>query len=344
MKKALITGVTGQDGYFLSKFLLQKGYEVHGLARRNSQKSLGTLQNLTEKELAEIKIHWGDITDYFFIESLIKKFQFDEIYHLAAQSFVELSFTNPKLTYDVNIGGTLNIANIIKDYSPKTKLYFAATSEMFGKVQQVPQNEETPFYPRSPYGVSKLAGFWTIKNYRESYNLFMSNGILFNHESEVRGPEFVTRKISSGVAKIKYGLQDCIELGNIDSKRDWGYAPEYVEGMWKILNHNKSDDFVLATNENHSIREFIEEAFKIIEKEIVWEGEDFNEIGRNKKDGKILIKINPNYLRPAEVNVLIGDYSKAKKKLNWEPKTKFKDLVKIMVKSDLKRLEQNIKI
>ena len=342
MKKALITGVTGQDGYFLSQLLLEKGYKIYGLARRNSQKSLGSLEFLSEEMKKQIKTYWGDITDCFFVEKIIKEGQFDEIYHLAAQSFVHLSFDNPKLTYNVNIGGTLNIVNTVKEYSSKSKLYFAATSELFGKVKEVPQNENTPFYPRSPYAISKLAGFWTIKNYRESYGLFMSNGILFNHEGEMRGPEFVTRKISLGVAKIHYGLQKYIELGNLDARRDWGYAKDYVEGMWKILQYKKPDDFVLATGENHSIREFVEEAFHIIGKRIVWEGEGVNEIGKDKETGNILIKVNSNYFRPAEVEHLIGDASKAKRELNWEPKTKFKDLVKLMVEFDLKRVKQKL--
>lgn len=341
MKKALITGITGQDGYWLTKLLIDKGYEVHGLVRRNSQKSLGNLDYLPIEYKSQINIHWGDITDCFFVEKIIRENKFDEIYHLAAQSFVELSFQNPKLTYDVNIGGTLNVVNSVKDFSPHSRMYFAATSEIFGKAIKQPQNEETPFYPRSPYGVSKLAGFWTVKNYRESYNLFMSNGILFNHESEMRGPEFVTRKISMGVAKIKLGLQEYIELGNLDSKRDWGYAPEYVEAMWKILQHEKPDDFVIATGENHSVREFVEEAFKIVGIEIVWEGEGVNEVGKDKKNNKTIIKINPNFYRPAEVYELRGDYSKAKKELGWEPRTKFKDLVKIMVEADLKRFGIN---
>ena len=310
--------------------------------RRNSQKSLGSLEFLPEETRKQIKIYWGDITDCFFVEKIIKEGQFDEIYHLAAQSFVHLSFSNPKLTYDVNIGGTLNVTNAIKEYAPKSKLYFAATSELFGKVKEVPQNENTPFYPRSPYAISKLAGFWTIKNYRESYNSFMSNGILFNHEGEMRGPEFVTRKISLGVAKIHYGLQKYIELGNLDAKLDWGYAKDYVKGMWKILQYEKPDDFVLATGEAHSIREFIEEAFHTIGKEIIWEGEGVNEIGKDKETGDILIKVNPEYFRPAEVEHLIGDYSKAKRELNWEPKTQFKDLVKLMVESDLKGVKQEL--
>jgi GDPmannose 4,6-dehydratase len=338
MKKALITGITGQDGYFLTELLLEKGYEVHGIVRRNSQNSLGNLESLNESDLQKIKIHWGDITDNLFIDSVIKTINPQEIYHLAAQSFVGFSFENPKFTYDVNISGTLNIINAVKEYASNSKLYFAATSELFGKVQEIPQKETTPFYPRSPYGVSKLAGFWSIKNYRESYDLFMSNGILFNHESEMRGPEFVTRKITIAVSKISKGLQDCLELGNLDAKRDWGYAKDYVEGMWRILQHNKADDFVLSTNETHSVKEFVELSFKFAGIEIEWEGTGINEIGKDAKTGKILVKVNPAFFRPAEVDILIGDYSKAKSKLEWEPKTRFEDLVKIMIEKDLERI------
>ncbi|EHP84937.1 GDP-mannose 4,6-dehydratase [Methanotorris formicicus] len=342
MKKAIITGITGQDGYFLTKLLLEKGYEVHGIVRRNSQNSLGNLDYLPKEEREQIIIYWGDITDNAFIDSVIKKVQPDEVYHLAAQSFVWFSFKNPRFTYDVNIGGTLNVVNAIKEYSPHSKMYFAATSELYGKVQEIPQKETTPFYPRSPYAVSKLAGFWTVKNYRESYDLFMSNGILFNHESEMRGPEFVTRKISLGVAKIYYGLQDCIELGNLNAKRDWGYAKDYVYGMWLILQHIKPDDFVLATGETHSVREFVEEAFKVVGIDIEWEGEGINEVGKDANTGKVLVKVNPEYFRPAEVDILVGDYSKAKRELGWEPKVKFKDLVRIMVEKDLERIENGI--
>ena len=339
-KKALITGITGQDGFFLSKLLLSKGYEVHGLVRRNSQKSIGSLEMLPLDELQKIVIHWGDIIDTLFLGSLIKKEQYDEIYHLAAQSFVALSFTNPRATYDINISGTLNVVNAIKEYSPKSRLYFAATSELFGKVKESPQTEETPFYPRSPYGVSKLAGFWTIKNYRESYGLFMANGILFNHESEVRGEEFVTRKITLAVANISLGKQKFVEVGNLESKRDWGYAADYVEGMWKILQHDIPEDFVLATGKNHTIREFIERAFSSAGITVVWEGEGIEEIGRNKATGEIVVKINPQFFRPAEVDALIGDASKAKEKLQWEPKTTFDELADLMVRSDLVLLEK----
>jgi GDPmannose 4,6-dehydratase len=338
MKKALITGISGQDGYFLTKLLLEKGYEIHGIVRRNSQNSLGNLECLDENNLQKIKIHWGDITDNLFIDTVISKIKPDEIYHLAAQSFVGFSFENPKFTYDVNIGGTLNIINAVKEYSSDSKTYFAATSELFGKVQEIPQKETTSFYPRSPYGVSKLAGFWSIKNYRESYNLFMSNGILFNHESEMRGPEFVTRKITLAVAKISKGLQESLELGNLDAKRDWGYAKDYVEGMWRILQHNEADDFVLSTNETHSVKEFVELAFKFAGIIVEWEGTGIDEIGKDAKTGKILVKVNPAFFRPAEVDILIGDHSKAKTKLGWEPKTKFEELVKIMIEKDLERI------
>lgn len=321
MKKALITGISGQDGYFLSQFLLDKNYEVYGLVRRNSQASLGSLELLDEEIRNKIKICWGDITDYYYIEKLIKEIKPDELYHLAAQSFVGLSFENPKLTYDTNINGTLNIVNAVKEFSPKTKVYFAGTSELYGKAKECPQNEDTPFYPRSPYGISKLAGYWTIKNYRESYGLFMSNGILFNHESEVRGKEFITRKITIGLANIIKGKQKFIEIGNIDAKRDWGYTKDYVKGMWMILQYNKPDDFVLATGENHSIKEFVEESFKCV----------------GISDWEKYIKINKEFIRPAEVNVLKGDYSKAKKELGWEPKTNFKELIKIMINNDLKK-------
>jgi len=343
MKKALITGITGQDGYYLTKLLLKKGYEVHGIVRRNSQNSIGNLRYLSEEEREQITLHWGDITDNLFIDNVMKTVQPDEVYHLAAQSFVGFSFENPKFTYDVNIGGTLNMVNAVKEYSPSSRFYFAATSELYGKVQEVPQRETTPFYPRSPYGVSKLAGFWTVKNYRESYGLFMSNGILFNHESPMRGPEFVTRKITLAVARIYYNLQDCLELGNLNAKRDWGFAGDYVYGMWKMLQHSKPDDFVLATNEAHSVREFAEEAFKVVGMDIEWEGEGIREVGRDANSGKVLVKVNPKYFRPCEVDLLIGDYSKAKRELGWEPKTKFKDLVKMMVEADLERVANGLK-
>ncbi len=342
MKKALVTGITGQDGYFLTKLLLEKGYDVYGVVRRNSQNSIGNLQYLSKEELESVKICWGDITDNLFIDETIKNVQADEIYHLAAQSFVSFSFNNPRLTYDVNIGGTLNVANSVMNYSPHSRTYFAATSELYGKVQETPQKETTPFYPRSPYGVSKLAGFWTMKNYRESYDLFMSNGILFNHESEMRGPEFVTRKISLGVASIYHGLSENIELGNLDSKRDWGYAEDYVHAMWLMLQHEKPDDFVVATGETHSVREFVEEAFKVAGIDIEWKGSGVKETGIDTRTKKTIVKINPQFFRPAEVDLLIGDYSKAKKELGWKPNVKFNKLVEIMVENDLKVIEKRV--
>ncbi|MEM3791056.1 MAG: GDP-mannose 4,6-dehydratase [Thermoproteota archaeon] len=332
--KALITGITGQDGYFLSQFLLSKGYEIYGIARRNAAKKLGTLDLLSENLKNQIHIYYGDITDTNFINEIVSELKPDELYHLAAQSFVAYSFTNPSFTYDVNIGGTLNVVNAVKDHSKDTKLYFAGTSEMYGKPVKVPQNEETPFYPRSPYAISKLAGFWTVKMYREAYGLFMSNGILFNHESEVRGPEFVTRKISIGVSKIYHGSDKPIELGNLNAVKDWGYAKDYVEGMWKILNHKTADDFVLGTGEPHKVREFVEEAFKVINIEIRWDGEGLNEVG--VADNKILVKVNKEFFRPLEADNFIADYSKARTQLGWKPKTSFKELVKIMVNHDLR--------
>ena len=334
MKKALITGISGQDGYFLSKSLLEKGYEVHGILRRDSQKDIGTLKHLEQND--KITLHWGDITDSIFIDNTIKEIKPDELYHLAAQSFVDLSFINPKNTYDINIGGTLNIVNAVKEYSPTTRVYFAATSELYGQIKETPQTEETPFYPRTPYGISKLAGFWIIKNYRERYNLFMANGILFNHESEHRGSEFVTRKITLSIANILKGKQERIELGNLEAKRDWGYAKEYVEAMWLILQQDRPDDFVISTGETHTIKEFVEEAFKVAGIDIIWEGTGIDEIGIDNKSKKVLVKVNPKYFRPAEVDLLIGDCSKAKTQLNWKRKVDFKQLVRIMVDYDMK--------
>ena len=326
MKKALITGITGQDGYFLSKFLLEKGYEVHGLVRRNSQMSYGNLQHLDKEMFNKIRIHWGDVTDHAIVSSLIKNEQFDEVYHLAAQSFVGVSFSNPHSTYDINIGGTLNLVNAVKEYSPKTRFYFAATSELYGATETKPQNETTPFYPRSPYGVSKLAGFWTTKNYRESYNLFMSNGILFNHESEMRGEEFVTKKIVRNAVKVVRKEIESFEIGNLDAKRDWGYAGDYVVGMWQMLQQDKPGDYVLAMGRNHGIREFIEAAFKHLGITIAWEGQGVDEVGKDATTKQVLVRINPKFFRPAEVDELIGDASKARTELGWEPKVDFAGL------------------
>jgi len=340
-KKALITGIRGQDGAYLAKFLLEKGYEVWGADRRS-----GDFSNWRLKELGidkEIKYIYMDLLEFTNIFRVIDKVQPDEIYNLAAQSFVGVSFEQPILTAEVDAIGVLRILEAIRTLKPNTKFYQASTSEMFGKVQEVPQTEKTPFYPRSPYGVAKLFGHWITVNYRESYNIFACSGILFNHESPLRGIEFVTRKITYGVARIKYGLQNKIVLGNLSSKRDWGYAPEYVEAMWLMLQQDEPDDYIIATNETHEVREFVELAFKVVDIDIKWEGEGVNEKGIDKKTGKILVEVSPEFFRPAEVDLLIGDYSKAEKKLGWKPKTKFSDLVQIMVEADLKRVELDLK-
>ncbi|MCW1891739.1 MAG: GDP-mannose 4,6-dehydratase [Candidatus Uhrbacteria bacterium] len=334
MKTALITGISGQDGYFLTTLLLQKGYVVHGIVRRNSQASIGTLRYVDDTDRARVQIHWGDVTDHVFIERLFREHDFDEVYHLAAQSFVGLSFDNPKLTYDVNIGGTLNVVNAVKEFRPKAKMYFAATSEMFGKVHETPQTEETPFHPRSPYGISKLAGFWTMKNYREAYNLFFVNGILFNHESEHRGEEFVTKKVSKAVARISKGSDEVLMVGNLDAKRDWGYAGEYVEGMWRMMQQTEPDDYVLATGTTHSVREFIESAFRCVNMPITWSGNNLEEVAFTA-DGRVVVRIDPTFFRPSEVDVLIGDPSKAERVLGWKARMRFDELVRVMVEHEL---------
>ncbi len=335
--KALITGISGQDGYFLSQLLLSKGYEVHGIVRRNSSMTQGTMDLLPEHIKSNIIVHYGDITDGNFLSNLLMKEKPEEMYHLAAQSFVGYSFQNALSTYDVNIGGTLNVCNAVKDASQDTRLYFAATSELFGQPRVTPQNETTLFMPRSPYAVSKLSGLWTIRTYREAYRLYMTNGILFNHESEVRGPEFVTRKITRGVAQIKNGSPDPIILGNLSAVKDWGYARDYVEGMWMMLQQDNPDDFVLGTGESHTVREFAEMAFDVIGEKIRWVGSGVNEIGLSQ-EGNTLVKVSREFFRPLESDNYRADYSKAKKVLKWKPETTFADLVKIMVESDLKSL------
>ena len=340
--KAVITGISGQDGYFLSRLLFSKGYEIHGILRRNSSMTQGTVSRLPADIKSQLVIHYGDITDSQFISILVNKEKPDEFYHLAAQSFVGYSFQNAMSTYDANISGTLNVCNAIKDFSPDTRMYFAATSEMFGQPKETPQNERTVLAPRSPYAVSKLAGFWTVKTYRDAYNLFMANGILFNHESEVRGPEFVTRKISQAVAKISFGSKDELVLGNLDAVKDWGYASDYTEAMFRILKQDIPDDFVIGTGESHTVREFVEEAFKEIGVNITWKGKGINEVGLNNK-GKTVVRVSKEFFRPLESDNYRADYTKAKNKLGWKPKIKFKDLVKIMVKEDLKLLDNHSK-
>ncbi len=337
MKTIVISGITGQDGYFLTQLLISRGFEVHGIIRRNSSMTIGNLELLPSNIKEKVNIHYGDLTDANFLSKLLGENKPDYFYHLAAQSFVGYSFQNPSSTYDVNIGGTLNVVNAIKDYSPDTRLYFAATSELYGQPKITPQNEDTPFQPRSPYAISKLAGYWTIKNYREAYGLYMSNGILFNHESEVRGPEFVTRKISMHVARYAKGDHSPLELGNMDARKDWGYASDYVEGMTKVLEYKYAEDFVLGTGELHTVRDFVTEAFKIIGVDLHWKGKGINEVGLSDQD-EVLIKVNKNFFRPLESDNYVADYSKAKKYLGWEPKIRFNELVKLMVNSDIKRI------
>jgi GDPmannose 4,6-dehydratase len=336
MKKALITGITGQDGSYLAELLLSKGYEVHGLRRAASLFNTERIDHLINNKNLNFHLHYGDLIDSSNLNRLLEQIQPDEIYNLGAQSHVHISFQLPEYTAEVDGLGTLRLLDAIKSTGIKTKFYQASTSELFGKVQETPQTENTPFYPRSPYGIAKLFSFWTVKNYREAYSLFACNGILFNHESERRGQIFVTRKITKGIVNIKNGKQEKITLGNLDAKRDWGYAPDYVEAMWLMLQQDKPDDYVIATGKTHSIREFCEEAFRLAGYEIIWEGKDLEEKGIDKKTGKIVIEIDPKYFRPTEVDLLIGDSSKAHNKLNWKPKVGFKELIKIMMEHDLK--------
>jgi len=370
MKKALITGITGQDGSYLTEILLEKGYEVHGIIRRSSSFNTGRIDHLYgNKEILDKKmfLHYGDLVDTSNLNRLLEKIQPDEIYNLAAQSHVKVSFEVPDYTAQVDALGTLRFLDAIREVGlRKVKFYQASTSELFGKVQEVPQSEKTPFYPRSPYGVAKLYGYWIIVNYREAYDLFVCNGILFNHESPRRGETFVTRKITRAASRIAAGLQSNLSLGNLDAKRDWGFAPEYCEGMWRILQHKKAEDFVLATGQTNTVKEFVELSFKHLGVELDWKGKGVNEKGvinkidfekakslidynknsklykfdftSNLKKGNTVVTVNPNYYRPTEVELLIGDPTKAKKLLGWKAKTKFDDLVQIMIKSDMDKV------
>lgn len=345
MKKALITGITGQDGSFLTEFLLEKGYEVHGIIRRSSTINTWRINHLYENpEILDKKLflHYGDVTDGDSLIRIIQEVKPDEIYNLAAQSHVGVSFELPEFTANIDALGTLRLLEAIRilGIGKKVKFYQASTSELYGKVLETPQTEKTPFYPRSPYGVAKLYGYWIIKNYREAYDIFACNGILFNHESERRGYNFVTRKIVTAFCKIKLGMQDVLELGNIDSKRDWGYAKDYVEAMWLMLQQDKPDDFVIATGETHSVREFVELTGKKLGYDIVWKGSGINETGIDKKSKKILVKINPRYFRPTEVDLLLGNPAKAEKILKWKPRTTLNELVDIMVENDMKLLKE----
>lgn len=370
IKRALITGITGQDGSYLSEILLEKGYEVHGIIRRSSSFNTGRIDHIYNDKnyRGRFFLHYGDVVDTSNLNRLLEEIAPNEIYNLAAQSHVKVSFEVPDYTAQVDALGTLRFLDAIREtgLDKQTKFYQASTSELYGKVQEIPQKENTPFYPRSPYAVAKLYGYWIIVNYREAYNLFACNGILFNHESPRRGETFVTRKITRALARILYGLQDTLVLGNLDSKRDWGYAPEYCEGMWKIMQHDKAEDFVLATGETHTIREFCEKAFAQTGIEITWQGEKENEKGiiktvkkekleilkqklksknvpnlefdSNLKLGDVVIEVSPKYYRPTEVDILIGDATKAKAKLGWEPKIKFEELVKLMVDADVEKV------
>jgi GDPmannose 4,6-dehydratase len=339
MKKAFITGITGQDGSYLTELLLSKGYEVHGLIRRSSSFNTSRIDHLykdSHNDNVKLFLHYGDLTDSSNINRLLDKIKPQEIYNLAAQSHVKVSFDVPEYSSEVNAVGTLRLLDAIKDLKMDTRFYQASTSELYGKIQETPQSETTPFYPRSPYATSKLFAYWTVVNYREAYNIHASNGILFNHESPRRGETFVTRKITRGIASILAKKESKLYLGNLDSKRDWGYAPDFVKVMWLMLQQDTPDDYVCATGETHSVREFIEKSFYFAGIDIAWEGNGVNEKGINKKTNEILIEIDPRYFRLTEVDLLIGDPSKAKQKLNWEPTVKFDDLVKIMVQADCK--------
>jgi len=342
MKIALISGITGQDGSYLAELLLEKGYEVHGIIRRSSSFNTGRIDHIIndEKYNDQFFFHHGDVTDASNLNRLLEKIQPHEIYNLAAQSHVQVSFEIPDYTAQVDALGTLRFLDAIREVHINVKFYQASTSELFGKVQEIPQTEKTPFHPRSPYGVAKLYGYWIIINYREAYDMFACNGILFNHESPRRGETFVTRKITRAAARIKEGLQEILNLGNMDAKRDWGYAPEYCEGMWRILQHEKPGDFILATGNAHTVREFVTLTFKELDIQLTWQGTGINEVGIDNSSGKTLVKVDPNYFRPTEVDILIGDASKAKDLLGWQPQTSLPELVRLMVKSDWKKVKR----
>ena len=350
-KVALITGVTGQDGSFLAEFLIEKGYEVHGIIRRSSSFNTERIEHLYFEEWVRdmkrgraLNLHYGDMTDSSSLIRIIQQTQPDEIYNLAAQSHVKVSFDVPEYTAETDATGTLRLLEAVRilGLEKKTKIYQASTSELYGLVQEIPQRETTPFYPRSPYGVAKLYGFWITKNYRESYGMFAVNGILFNHESERRGETFVTRKITLAAARIAAGEQDKLYLGNLDALRDWGYARDYVECMWLMLQHDTPEDFVIATGEQHSVREFTERAFREVGIDLRWEGEGINERGIDTATGRVLVEVDPKYFRPAEVETLLGDPAKAKKLLGWNPsKTSFEELVRIMVRHDVAYIQSH---
>lgn len=349
MKKALISGITGQDGSFLAELLIEKGYEVHGIIRRSSSFNTARIEHLYLKEWIKdqrqdraVNLHYGDMTDSSSLIRILQQVQPDEIYNLAAQSHVKVSFDVPEYTAETDAVGTLRLLEAVRilGMEKRTRIYQASTSELYGMVQQVPQNETTPFYPRSPYGVAKLYGFWITKNYRESYGMFAVNGILFNHESERRGENFVTRKITLAAARIARGLQDKLYLGNLSAMRDWGYARDYVECMWLMLQNDKPEDFVIATGEAHSVREFCTLAFSHVGIELMWQGEGLDEKGVDAATGRVLVEVDRRFFRPAEVEQLLGDASKAQRELGWNPRaTSFEDLVRIMVEHDIRLVE-----
>ena len=348
MKKALITGITGQDGSFLAEYLLDKGYEVHGLLRRSSSFNTGRIEHLYLDEWVRdmhkkrlVDLHYADMTDSSSLIRILQEVQPDEIYNLAAQSHVKVSFDVPEYTAEVDAVGCLRLLEAVRilNMVDRCRIYQASTSELYGKVQEIPQTETTPFYPRSPYGVAKQYGFWIVKNYRESYGMYAVNGILFNHESERRGENFVTRKISLGAARIACGIQDCLYLGNLDARRDWGYAKDYIECMWLMLQQPEPEDYVIATGENHSVREFVQLAFRYAGIELRWEGHGVEEKGIDTRSGRTLVVVDPRFFRPAEVEQLLGDPTKARTRLGWNPqKTSFQDLVRIMVEHDMKKV------
>ncbi|MHA3842304.1 GDP-mannose 4,6-dehydratase [Sphingomonas aestuarii] len=347
-KTALITGVTGQDGAYLAELLLAKGYQVHGLKRRSSSFNTGRIDHIYQdphESGAQLHLHYGDMTDSTNLIRIVQEVAPDEIYNLAAQSHVQVSFDTPEYTANADAIGTLRLLEAIKilGLTQKTRFYQASTSELYGLVQEVPQRETTPFYPRSPYAAAKLYGYWITVNYREAYDIFASNGILFNHESPIRGETFVTRKITRAVSAIHLGIQDKLWLGNLDAKRDWGHARDYVEGMWRILQHDKADDFVLATGKTQTVRMFVERAFAHVGIEVVWQGSGVEEVGTCAQSGRVLVEVDPRYFRPTEVELLIGDPAKAKAELGWEATTTFEELVTDMMVADLRTVEREAK-
>lgn len=340
MKRALITGITGQDGSYLAELLLEQGYEVFGTMRRKSTVDYGNAAHLVDK----VKLMYADLTDLASLVHVMRIAKPDEVYNLAAQSFVGTSWEQPIVTAEINSIGVTNLLEAVCIVKPEAKFYQASTSEMFGKVQEIPQSEKTPFYPRSPYGVAKVYGHWITKNYRESFEMFTCCGILFNHESERRGHEFVTRKITDAVARIKLGVQNHLELGNLDAKRDWGHAKDYVKAMWLMLQQDAPDDYVVATGETRSVRDFVNAAFAAVDMEILWQGSGVDEIGIHKASGKTVVKVNPKFFRPSEVELLIGDPTKAEKNLKWKREISFADMVARMVRTDLILVEKELKM